>query len=158
MKKLKKLIAVGGLCALLSGCMPLNSATPSYIKQVTSYKAGSDGLVIYIILADSSGAMTTASGALDLTISETKNEYSNPGGFTERKSRLFSASLSVQRSTFQKAKVGLGAFEHEVILLSLGRIAYSSFSAAPKEMTGKILVEFRTEDGHLLKGESTVFF
>jgi len=148
-------------CALLSACpdlMPLNSASPSYIKNVTSYKEGSDGIIVYIVLADSSGAMTTASGTLDMTISETKHKYSYPSGMSERTSKLFSMHVPVWRSSFIETKVGRGAFEHDVILLSLGRITYSSFDATPKEMTGKISVEFKTEGGKVIKGEDTILF
>jgi len=48
--------------------------------------------------------------------------------------------------------------QHDVILLSLGRITYSSFDATPKEMTGKISVEFKTEGGKVIKGEDTILF
>jgi hypothetical protein len=159
----RMLLSLGFVAAslLLMACselMPLNNAPPTYIKQVTAYKEGSDGLFIYIILADSSGAMTTASGTLELHISETRHDFSLYGGISERNKPLFSTRVAVPRSSFRRAKVGLGAFEHEVIMFPVGRISYSSFSKRPSEMTGKVQATFATEDGRSLKGEETIVF
>ena len=133
----------------LLGCdMTLNSAPPSYIKDVTVYKEGSDGVVVYVVLADHKGAMTTASGALDLTISEEEHSYI-----------LYSNTIPVDNTSFQKAKVGMGAFEHEVILYSLGRIPYSSFNTTPKDKSlGKVSIEFKTNTGKVIKGENSFMF
>ena len=45
---------------IFSACT-LNDNWPAYIKDVVAYKEG-DGIFIYFVLADSAGAMTTASG------------------------------------------------------------------------------------------------
>jgi hypothetical protein len=34
---------------------PANTAPPDYVKQVTAYKEGSDGVFVYFILADDRG-------------------------------------------------------------------------------------------------------
>ena len=159
MNRLMLSIVVGGF--LLTGCsdlMPLNNTPPSYIKRVTAYKEGSDGLFIYIVLADDTGAMTTAVGTLELEISETSHGFSRHGGMAKQNIPLFSTRIAIRRASFRRSKVGLGAFEHEVIMFSVGRIAYSSFSKRPSEMTGKAQVTFVTEDGRSLKGEETIIF
>jgi hypothetical protein len=102
--------------------------------------------------------MTTASGMLELEISETRHDFSMYGGMSERNLSLFSTRMAVPRSSFRRAKVGLGAFEHEVILFPIGRISYSSFSKRPSEMTGKVQVTFITDDSRSLKGEETIIF
>jgi len=51
------------------GC-PLNDNPPRYIKNIAAYKEGSDGIVVYFILADSTGAMTVSDGIVNLIISE----------------------------------------------------------------------------------------
>ena len=148
MKRLITTILLASLWLLAACDAQLNSAPPSYVKDITCYKEGSDGIMIYIVLADETGAMTTASGTLKMTILE--SEYSYP---------IFSLDTPVQHSLFQRAKVGMGAFEHEVILLNLGRITYGSFSTPPKEMsTGKLVVELTTEDGRVIKGDKTCGF
>jgi hypothetical protein len=99
---------------VLSACselMPLNDAAPSYVKQVSAYKEGSDGLVVYIVLADSTGAMTTADGTLELTISEEQRAYWRDEETTARNLLLFSKRIPVSRSSFRRAKVGIGAYD-----------------------------------------------
>jgi hypothetical protein len=65
------LVILLAVIVLISSCV-LNQNPPDYMKDVLAYKEGSDGLVIYFILADSSGQMTTADGLINLIISETK--------------------------------------------------------------------------------------
>ena len=144
MKIILHVLLLSSLWLLVACDTKLNSAPPSYVKDITCYKEGSDGIMVYIVLADETGAMTTASGTLKLTILET--EHSQP---------IFSLDLPVQHSLFQRAKVGMGAFEHEVLLLNIGRITYGSFSSPPEEMsTGKLMVELTTEDGRIIKGDN----
>ena len=109
--------------------------------------------------SDDSGAMTTSDGKVYLTISETHSEWSG-SDFVEIKDELYSASFNVVKTDFQKTKVGLGAFEHEVILCSLGRIAYSSLRGFKTSTTGEVEVEFLRSDGvgGVLRGSETVFF
>jgi len=143
----------------LSGCAQLNSNPPEYVKNVAAYKEGSDGLVVYFILADASGAMTTSDGEVTLTIFETHNEFSyTTYEIINRDEELFMASLNVKKADFYKTKVGMGAFEHDAIIFSFGRIPYSAFLRKPSEMSGKVKLEFRTPDGRVLEGEETIIF
>ena len=144
---------------LFSGCASLNDNSPAYVKEVVAYKEGSEGLMIYFILADSSGSMTTSDGYVTLTISETHSEWSSlTSEYIDTEITLYSASFEVKKTNFQKAKVGVGAFEHEVILCSLGRIDYSSFRKRPSEISGKVKIEFQTHNALRYKGEDTIFF
>lgn len=161
MNRLLFILVMDGL--LLAGCssmIPLNNAPPSYIKETVAYKEGSYGLEFYIILADATGAMTTANGTLELEITETHLYISKYGSIEERNLLLFSTRTVVSRSSFGRAKVGKGEFRHEVILFPFERkrIPYSSFSKRPSETDGKVRVTFVTEDGRSLKGEDTISF
>jgi len=164
MKRLKIIIAIALSCLCLSGCdflqllTPMNNAPPSYIKKIGSFNEGSDALVVYIVLADKTGAMTTAAGTLDVRIFETMTSYSSSKGFTSEFVPLYKASYTVEISSFQRTKVGRGSFEHQVILVSLGRITYSRFLSMPKEIMGKIFIEFKTKDGKVIKGNDTLVF
>ncbi|MDI6766586.1 MAG: hypothetical protein QME52_07165 [Bacteroidota bacterium] len=103
--------------------------------------------MIYFILADASGAMTTSDGKVILTIYERSYWV-----------KLYSRSFNVKKTDFQKTKVGMSAFEREVILCSIGRITYSSFTRWPYKMTGKVDLEFQRPDGQILTGSETVSF
>ena len=127
----------------------LNQNPPSYMKEVVAYKEGSDGLVAYFILADGSGAMTTGNGSVTIKITEETS--------TGRERQLYSRTITVSNSNFYKTKVGRGAFEHDAILCSFGRITYSSFVLKPSESMGKIKIEF-TGNGKVMSGEDTIFW
>ena len=158
MKKLFIIVQMLGIM-FLSGCAQLNDNPPEYVKDVVAYKEGSEGLMIYFILADASGAMTTSDGKVTLTIYETDIEWSFwRSEFIETEVKLYSASFNVKKQDFRKTKVGIGAFEHEVILCPVGRIEYSSFTKRPSKMTGKVKLEFQRPDGRVLKGEGTIIF
>ena len=140
----------------------LNENNPDYIKSVNAYKEGSDGILVYFILADVLGSMTTSDGVINITITPEDYDclivYGN----------LYKKSYTVKKDDFKKTKVGIGAFEHEVILCMVGRIIYSSFKISNplyKSKTlheiiriGKVNIEFITPDGKILKGEETVYF
>jgi hypothetical protein len=153
MKKLLIPVLMLSIMFLLS-CSQLNDNPPDYVKEVVAYKEGSEGFMIYFILADASGKMTTSNGNITLTISETRNSYY----FGIYEVKLYSTSFNVKKTDFKKANVGRGAFKHKVILCSIGRIAYSSFMNRPNAATGKVKLEFQRSDGQILKGEKAVFF
>lgn len=158
-RRLKE-ISMVFLLLFVTGCdlLPLNDSPPSYIKQVTAYKEGSDGFMIYIVLADANGAMTTCDGDLTLEIVEIKNNYELYRGITKTKRVLYSATRSISKKEFIKTKVGMGAFEHEVIMYPVGRISYQKFVDIPTEMTGDLVVSFKTKDGLELTGKDALFF
>lgn len=66
-------------------------------------------------------------------------------------------------SDFVAAKVGLGAFEHDALLLSFGRISDTE-APLPRQLAsqaivgGKARVVFITEDGQALEGEDSILW
>lgn len=145
MKYLGVLLLVAAV--FLCGCIgnSLNEAEPDYVKSVSAIKEG-DGLQIYYILSDKDGAMTTSDGKLLLQITQ--------GGRTLFKSNL----VNVTKSQFQERKVGMGNFEHEVIMHYVGRISYENMRRAPESGLGKVEVMFQTPTGENLTGDASVFF
>ncbi len=154
-KPLSFVLILTGL--FIFGCSKLNDNPPDYVKDGAAYKEGIEGLMIYFILADASGAMTTSEGKVSLTISEAHSKWFS-WSFEFIETELYSMSFNVKKTDFRKAKMGIGASEREVILCPIGRIVYSSFSRKPSEMTGKVKMIFQRPDGRILKGEERVFF
>ncbi len=140
-------------------CSRLNERPPSYIRDVTAYKEGSDGLMVYFVLADANGAMTTSDGTVSLRITQTRIAV-DPHSFQTRQTdeHLYSTDFKVKKKEFRKTKVGLGAFERDVILYAVGRIPYSSFAKRPSEPIGKVSLWFQTPDNRPLQGEGTIIF
>lgn len=143
----------------LWGDAQLNDNPPEYIKEVVAYPEGTRAFVIYFILADSTGAMTTSDGWVYLSIYETVREWSSEKmDFVETERLLYRRFDKVRKSDFVKTTRGRGTFEQEVILYSFGRIPYSSFDIAPTESSGRVTVHFHTLSGSILDGEDTIFF
>jgi hypothetical protein len=118
---------------------------PSYVKDVVALKEGSDGLQIYFILADNSGSMISSAGTVRLTI-------------TNVSTTLLDITLPTTTSDFEATEVGRGAYKHDVLLYSFGRIPYSKFRAHPSENTGgDITIEF-IYNGNSISGKTNVFF
>ena len=147
------------MAMLLVSCGQLNQKPADYVKDVTAYKEGSDGVMIYFILADASGAMTTSDGTVTLTITQTRWAV-DPHSYqpTEADVFLYTTNFKVRKSDFQRTKVGIGAFKRDAILYPVGRITYSTFDKYPSELTGKVKLWFQTADGRPLRGEGTVIF
>jgi len=144
----KALLALSIIILLLMGC-GLNQNPPSYIKQVSAYKEGSDGLVIYFILADSSGAMTTSEGTAKIVITEERS--------SGKDTTLYQKTVTVNLSSFVKTKIGQGSFQREAILFSFGRIPYSSLTLKPQASSGKVKIEF-TAGSKTMQGEDSIFW
>ena len=145
---MKKLFLTLSIVILIMGC-GLNQNPPSYIKQVSAYKEGSDGLVVYFILADSSGAMTTSEGTVIIEISE---ERSNGNSVI-----LYKKTVPVLLSGFSKTKIGQGSFQRDAILFSFGRITYSSLISKPQAFSGKVKIDF-TSGGKTMQGEESIYW
>jgi hypothetical protein len=94
----------------------LNDRAPAYIKDVVAYKEG-DWFVLYMVLADETGAMTTTDGHLQVTITSGTLDVHTLG-------------VALKKSDFQRATVGRGAFAHDVVMYMIGRIPYSQFRYA----------------------------
>ena len=143
----------------LSSCKHVNDNPPEYIKDIVVYQEGSDAFAMYFVLADFNGAMTTADGDVILTITETHYVYNFAiNDFVEVPETLYSKRFKVSKKQFQDTTAGLGAFKHHVILYYVGRIPYSLFKHYPTEHDGTATIEFKTIDGHWLKGHTTIFF
>jgi len=152
----KKLLTLSLLLLALIAC-GLNDNPPEYVKELVAYEEG-DGLIIYFILADASGAMTRARGRASLTITQTTWEWDRSLGYLrEQEQVLYNVTVRVDKSDFRKATVGLGLFQREVILYSFGRIPYSRFWRRPEEGIGKVRLAFHCSSG-VLEAQETVFF
>jgi len=156
-------VGISAIClvaaVLFLGCAIQNRQPPEYVKDIVAYKEGSDGLMVYFVLADSTGSMTTCSGTVVVVISEAQTYWSDfSSKFEESHTELFRKFLNVDYSDFRTGNVGLGAFEHEVTLCSFGRLPFSAFSQTPTENIGKIAITFTCPDGRTLSGEETFFF
>jgi len=153
---MKKILLALSIILLFNAC-GLNQNPPSYIKEVVAYKEGSDGLVVYFVLADSNGQPTTASGKININIL-------GKTSFDDKDYELFSRSYDVSISDFRETKVGRGSFERKVILYSFGRIPYLYLNVDPQRMyseklitsRGKVIIEFETQSGRKLSGEDTI--
>jgi hypothetical protein len=113
--------------------------------------------MVYFILADKNGAMTTSDGSVTLSITETNY---GPWGSTSE-TTLYITLVEVTKTDFRATKIGLGAFEHDAILCPLGRISYSTFTRRPSSgnlSTGKIRMTFGCPDDRELQGEEAVIF
>jgi hypothetical protein len=138
--------------------MPLNDAPPEYIKEVVAYKEGDNGIFVYVILADTSGAMTTADGAITLEVNEVHTNYKINSGIVKTKKQLFIYSKDVKKEDFIKTKVGIGAFEHKVIMVPLGRITYDQFMIMPAESVGEVFIRFYPVGGEQIIGKTSILF
>lgn len=138
MKKLFIPILMAVIIPLCS-CSQSNNSQPEYVKKVVAYKAGSDGLIIYFVLADASGRITTSNGKLTLTIVETDYKWSKRlSKRIESEEKLYSSSFDVIYPDFEKAIIGEGADEREVTLYSFERIAYSSLKKIHLEILERL--------------------
>ncbi len=141
---MKKLIcAVAAAMLALCGCLgggSLPNNPPAYIDTVYATDSGPNGISIYYVLADANGQMTTSDGTVEAVVENNDIKWTLHYNATE--------------SDFQKAKVGKGAFEHEVILHNLGR------RQLDRDLAGSTSVEltFTTPDGKELKGDTTTYY
>ena len=134
-----------------------HEGTPAYVKDVVALQEGSDALAVYFILADQSGAMISASGSVKFSIVEIESHYGRYAGATETENILYSGHGTIKSSDFQDTKVGRGAFEHQAILYSIGRIPYTEFTHNPSGATGKIRLLFAS-DKDTVVGEGRIIF
>jgi len=132
-------------------------SSPEYIKDISCQKEGSDGFLVYFTLADNSRALTVSDGIVKLSIVETKNVW-REGEIKTLEHELFTLKRTVKKGDFWEAKLGRGVFERDSIIYTFERMTYSSFNREPTEMSGKVIIEFKTPDGRVLKGEDSIFF
>lgn len=144
-------------CDQMSALAPKNTKPPEYIKELVAYKEGSDGFMVYLILADSSGSMTAADGTLELSIHQVGHRVER-SGVRDITTELYSTTIFVSPDHFQRTKVGRGSFERDALIYPVGRITYAQFSAWPAERTGTVSAVFKTASGRTLRSEETIFF
>ncbi len=153
-----EIIARFMLCVLvafslfLGGCGDdsINTNTPEYIKEIATYREGYESIVVYFILADAYGDMTTCDGSATLII-------------TDEDGALFVVSPYLDPEDFYETKSGQGAFERDVLVYSFGRISYSSFLNSRPSGRGmaKLEVRFHKEGegiGTVLTASESVHF
>jgi hypothetical protein len=122
---------------------------PIYIKQLTAYKEGYQGLYVYFVLADTNGAMMAATGTARLQITEGEGSDLRV---------LYDKPYAIEKFQFVTSTVGQGSFAHELLLCSFGRIAYSEFSALPSRYSGSLKLTFTTASGKELIGQESFTF
>lgn len=146
---IKRAIIVACLLAAIAlcGCIgsSLNSAPPDYIKTISAVKDG-NGLQLYFILADKSGAMTTADGNFTLRVTQ------------DGRTLYQSYPVNVTKNDFQKRSVGMGNFAHDVVMHFVGRLPYENMRSIPTSGMGEVKITFNTKDGKAMEGEEKIFF
>jgi hypothetical protein len=146
---IKKAIIVTCLLAVIAlcGCIgsSLNSAPPDYIKTISAVRDG-NGLQIYFILADKSGAMTTADGKFVLQVIQ------------DGRTLYESYPVNVTKSNFEERSVGMGNFAHDVVMYLIGRLPYENMQSKPESGMGEVKITFTTKDGKAMEGEEKIFF
>lgn len=157
-----------------------NTNPPEYLKQLTVYKEG-DGLVIYFILADRNGQMTTCDGEVSMEIrhvptdwDEIKDaldkfaksiglhpkylsEYGKRQALEKAEKILLNRNYPIKKKDFIKTKIGQGPFQQDAILYSFGRISYASIGYDLKNQKGKLKL-ILLGPGKLFEAEETFYF
>lgn len=145
--------------SILAGCNRLNQNPPKYIKELAVYKEGYNNLVIYFILADESGAMTTADGTVRLKIVDNVEGNLRDGvSVSDFPDPLLSISLDVKKKDFEKQQVGSGQYKHNAVLFSFGRIPYSAFPRRTYSRRGWAVLEFQPKEGTTLRAYESIYF
>jgi hypothetical protein len=124
---------------------------PAYIKSVVAYKEGIDGIVIYVIFADATGAMVPASGYITMEVWE-------DAPLPRLLYRHFEPHLTP--AAFHHTTIGVGAFAHQALLYTTGRVPYSAFDRQPTQRMGTVHVRFGAEpQGEAtMKGQTTIIW
>jgi hypothetical protein len=123
-----------------------------YYEKGSTPSTGADGLSPYIVLADSSGEMTTSDGTATITIVE----EAFPTGVV-----VYSQVVEVKKSDFRKRMVpGDFMFDsHDLIVCEFAPVKDSSLTRVPSGTSHcEMTIEFTTPDGRVLVGKSQVWF
>jgi len=135
-------------------CKRLNDNPPDYIKEVVAYREG-DGVIIYFILGDEQGNMTTSDGSAVVTIEVDR------GPLIPSLQLMRLEIPEIKKRDFRKTTVGVGVWKREVILYDVGRIKYVDFNVFPDlfhHKEGIVMVYFKRRDGQTLSGGTTFHF
>ena len=92
--------------------LPPRVSEPAYIKDLVGYTEGSNGLVVYFVLADTAGREIAAEGKVKLVVFDTDSVWNaSKREFIDSDKELYSTWFLAKASDFQKTKIGLGAHE-----------------------------------------------
>lgn len=144
---IKKIIFIVGIVSILAACgcigSSLNNNPPERIKDISVIKDAS-GYQTYFILADKEGLETTSDGSFKIVISQGSGYYS--------------LKNNVTASKFQKAKLGMGNFQHEAIICNIGIIPKSNVEKYLGDSgMAEVKLYFTTPDNKTLEGDETIF-
>jgi len=122
----------------------LNNPT-DWMEVVTDTEG--NGFGCYIILHDQTGATIRKDGTLTIRVFDT--EYTQEHVYLE-----WMKEYPVTSSEFIDTTQGIGAFEHKIVALNVGRIPYSefrkrNFGVTPVENPISVRAEFSTTNGTL---------
>ncbi len=124
-----------------------------------AYKEGEDGIVIYFALADAKGELTTDNGIANIEVKKTLSNYID-GEYRSEDFDLFKTQIEVKSEYFKNASVGVGNFQHEMLILPIGRITYSQFKEQVESgNSGKVEVTFNSSaTGRTIHGSAQINF
>ncbi len=135
-------LAVGGVLLIMLVLALRGGAEPTYIKTVAAYPEG-DGMYAYIVLVCSDGRECKADGLVSVVFYEQTLGFDAQAGAVTEYSMVHATPVTeVSRSDFTRTTVGVGEFEHEVLMLGLGHFSYSDFGRWPKQPMGTIRVDW----------------
>ncbi len=115
---------------------------PEYISTVHLQTEGDDGVLVYFVVSAADIHITRGTGHLVLTIAQAWPE-------------LFRLERDLTPDDFGSIDVGVGAFKHQTIAFSTGRIPFSQFRDWPSEGEAVAKVTFTRPDGKELTGSGT---
>jgi hypothetical protein len=127
-----------------------------YLKDVAAYKEG-DGVAVYIILAAKDGHQVSSDGYLTVSV-RASGTYAYYGGQLSYDRQVYWRGDMVSESSFTTSTVGVGAFAHEALILSLGRITWDQLTPFPdfaNHLT--VSIGFTTADGRQLSGSADLY-
>ncbi len=127
-----------------------NDSPPASMKTVAAYKEGTRALGAYFILADKTGAETSAGGNVTVVVTEET---------ARGKRQLLSQTYRVEKKDFVKTRIGEGASGRDAVLCTLGPITYDWFAHEPRRHNqGGMEITFIADDGTTVTGSDTLSF
>ena len=137
----------------LMACRGKGSGQPEYIDELAVLSSGPDGLKVWFALHDAAERPTYGAGQPTLEVFP--RECTAFGLSCSRgETPLFQVERSVAIADFRWSKVGVGAFERDVLLFAFPRISTSQFtSEAPKSV--EIVVALTSAQGQRIETSKT---
>jgi hypothetical protein len=120
----------------------INTASPAYIKDVTAYREGKDGVVVYFVLVDWNGNEIGSDGIVAISF------YEN---IAEKDTLLWSTTKEVTQVNFSRVTIG----QSEQFICSLGRL-FPQFDGYVDTL--KVKLVFIMPSGKSMEGNTTLFW